>query len=324
MENNLSNSSHIRAINFQKDLNVVADLIEDSFSLHNDVDGQTFLRQMRQAAKFSTNFGLASQWSESIPMNPTGFVWDEDGQVLGNVSIIPFSQHGQKIFLIANVAVIPAHRRKGIARALTHHAINFLSGMGIRQIWLQVNQLNQGAIDLYLQLGFEEQYCRSSWHLLPDTNRVLSGELVNYPLLRRRIHKEWHFQKDWLERMYPEEIIWHFPVKLQDFSPDSFWDPERWFEILKLRHWAVSIDEAAIGFMTWQKTESFADSLWLAPDPRLDDDAAIVSMLQVLPERVGRRRPLAVDFPCGRGVEALQSTGFSFVRSLIWMKLIVN
>jgi len=325
MENNLSKGSHIRTMNVHKDLNVIADLIEESFSLHNDVDGQAFLRQMRQAAKFSNYFGVSSNLLDSIPMNPAGFVWDEGGQIIGNISIIPFIQYGQKIFLIANVAVLPEHRRKGIARALTHHAITYLSGKGVQHIWLQVNQLNQGAIDLYHQLGFEDQCCRSSWHLLPENKHVSDKKLIDRSLLtRRRNNREWQFHKEWLARVYPDKIIWHFPVRIKDFAPDSFWDPERWFEILKLRHWAVSVDDEPIGFMTWQKTESFADSLWMAPDPRLDESASIASMLQALPERVGRNRPLSVDYPCGRGVEILKSAGFSFVRSLIWMKFTGN
>ncbi|MCJ7807445.1 MAG: GNAT family N-acetyltransferase [Dehalococcoidia bacterium] len=320
MENNLAKGTHIRTLDMQSDLSVIADLIEDSFSLYNDVDGQAFLRQMRQSAKFTNIFGILPNWSESFPKTPAGFVWDEGGQIVGNVNIIPFTHHGQKIFLIANVAVRPDHRRKGIARALTRHALNFLSGKGVWQIWLQVNQLNQGAVDLYHQLEFEDQCCRSSWHLLPGNKLGSDQDLFENALLRRRDPREWQFQKLWLDKIYPDEIIWHFPVRLQDFSPDSFWEPDRWFEILKLRHWALSVDDNPIGFLTWQKTESFADSLWLAPDHRLDEIVTIVSMLQAIPERVGRNRPLAVDYPCGRGVEALQSAGFSFVRSLIWMK----
>lgn len=321
METNLARGSQIRPLKIPQDLNVVADLIEDSFSLQKDVDGQAFLKQMRQAARFSNYFGITSNWPDSIPMNPGGFVWDEDGKIIGNVSIIPFSHLGQKIFLIANVAVQPVHRRKGIARALTHHAITYLSGLGQSQIWLQVNQENQGAVGLYHQLGFEDQCCRSSWHYLSGNERNSNAESHDQATLRRRNQRDWQLQKDWLMRMYPERIIWHFPVRFQDFAPESFWDPERWFEILKLRHWVVCVEDAPIGFMTWQKTESFADTLWVAPDPNLDENNTILSMLQALPARVGNNRPLAVDVPYGRGVEALQTAGFSFVRTLIWMKL---
>ena len=218
MDSRPSNTAHIRPMAINRDLRIVADLIESSFGLQNDVDGQAFLKQMRQAARVSGFFTEAEFWSTPVPITPPGFVWDENGMILGNVSIIPFNHHGQRVNLIANVAVEPAYRRKGIARALTQHAIEYLHKQKQYTIWLQVNQNNSGALDLYRGLGFLEQCCRSTWHRAPDRKPGFVDNEPAHQVFRRRHRDEWKFQQKWLERIYPDSIIWHYPVWLEDIG----------------------------------------------------------------------------------------------------------
>jgi GNAT superfamily N-acetyltransferase len=321
MDSRPSNTAHIRPMAMNRDLRIVADLIESSFALQNDVDGQAFLKQMRQAAKVSGLFNEAEFWPAPVSITPPGFVWDEDGMILGNVSIIPFNHHGQRVNLIANVAVMPAHRRKGIARALTQHAIAYLHKQQQSDIWLQVNQNNSGALDLYRGLGFLEQCCRSTWHRASDRKPKVADFNPANPILRKRRRDEWNLQQKLLERIYPDNIIWHYPVWMADFSPQVWWNPERWGSALKLRHWTLQVGDAAAGFITWQRTDSFADTLWLAPDPNLEQGSIISGLLNSLPLQVGRSKPVAVDLPCGSCNVELTNANFSLFRSLVWMKL---
>jgi len=321
MDSRPINTAHIRPMAMNRDLKIVADLIESSFGLQNDVDGQAFLKQMRQAARVSGFFNEAEFWPAPVPMTPPGFVWDENGMILGNVSIIPFNHHSQRVNLIANVAVMPAYRRKGIARALTQHAIAYLQKQQQSNIWLQVNQNNPGALDLYRGLGFLEQCCRSTWHRAPDVKPLKVEIDPANQIFRKRRRDEWKLQQKWLERIYPDEIIWHYPVWVADFSPEVIWNPERWGQALKLSHWTLQNGDTPVGFITWQRTDSFADTLWLAPDPNLEQGVVISSLLRLLPSQVGRSKPVAVDLPCGACVEALTDANFSLFRSLVWMKL---
>lgn len=321
MDSRPINTAHIRPLAMNRDLKVVADLIESSFALQHDVDGQAFLKQMRQAARVSNLFNETEFWPVPQSMTPPGFVWDENGVILGNVSIIPFTHHGQRISLIANVAVRPEHRRKGIARALTQHAIEYLQKQQQNNIWLQVNQNNAGALDLYRGLGFLEQCCRSTWHRVPEHRHSEADVQPGTLILRRRKKAEWKFQQRWLERIYPDDIIWHYPVWMGDFSPEVMWNPERWGQALKLRHWTLQNGDTAVGFITWQRTDSFADTLWLAPDPSLEQGMVITRMLNQLPVQVGRSKPVAIDLPCGACEAELKNANFSLFRSLVWMKL---
>jgi ABC-type ATPase with predicted acetyltransferase domain len=81
-----------------------------------------------------------------------GFVWEENGQIIGNVSLIQSDLSGR--FLIANVAVLPEYRRKGIGRMLMQETIDYVQGHQGREILLQVERDNQAAIQLYNNIGF--------------------------------------------------------------------------------------------------------------------------------------------------------------------------
>lgn len=60
--------------------------------------------------------------------------------------------------------VAPTHRRQGIGTALMHHAEQWATTRGDRQIGLQVFQSNRPALSLYQHLGYQTQ---SLWLVKP-------------------------------------------------------------------------------------------------------------------------------------------------------------
>ena len=56
---------------------------------------------------------------------------------------------------LLNVATAEAHQRRGHARRLLLHMIEFASRRECRVITLEVRRSNRSAIDLYIDLGFE-------------------------------------------------------------------------------------------------------------------------------------------------------------------------
>lgn len=66
---------------------------------------------------------------------------------------------------IANIAVHPEHRRRGIARALLSAAIE--QGSGLSRITLEVRQSNTAAIALYESLGFIKDGIRPRFYTTP-------------------------------------------------------------------------------------------------------------------------------------------------------------
>lgn len=67
---------------------------------------------------------------------------------------------------VLNIATHPELRRRGHARALLHHALDFARTAGVRHVLLEVRRSNAGAIDLYRRTGFSAIGLRARYY--PD------------------------------------------------------------------------------------------------------------------------------------------------------------
>src|SRR5919199_6296737 len=65
---------------------------------------------------------LAASLAPNFPDTLLGFVYEEDGHILGNLNLTPDESRNRQ-WLISNVAVEEKHRRRGIARQLMHVAM---------------------------------------------------------------------------------------------------------------------------------------------------------------------------------------------------------
>lgn len=65
---------------------------------------------------------------------------------------------------VMNVAVVPAHRRRGVARALLEHVFEVTAVEPRRGYTLEVRVSNAGAIRLYERLGFESRGIRRAYY----------------------------------------------------------------------------------------------------------------------------------------------------------------
>ncbi len=75
----------------------------------------------------------------------------DDGQVVGYLCLWEI---GDEIH-ITNLAVDPAHRRRGVARFLLTEILADARRRGIRTVFLEVRPTNTGALSLYQGLGFQ-------------------------------------------------------------------------------------------------------------------------------------------------------------------------
>jgi GNAT superfamily N-acetyltransferase len=111
-------------------------------------------------------------YAPMFPESTTGFVWEEAGQVIGNITLNP-DQGRRDRFMMSNVAVKPDHRRRGIARELVQASIEHLRTMGIKTAVLNVRPNNPGAHELYKALGFSDVETRGDWSLPASHPRSL-------------------------------------------------------------------------------------------------------------------------------------------------------
>ncbi len=74
---------------------------------------------------------------------------------------------------VTNVAVDPAYRRKGVAKALLHELEDICRREGAAFLTLEVRASNQNAINLYRSLGFEEVGRRRHYYTHPTEDALL-------------------------------------------------------------------------------------------------------------------------------------------------------
>ncbi len=304
--------ANLRPFDARRDLLAVADLVELCFAPTLDSDGYQYIRQMRQAAR-------AGRWQPAQPADLDaplmGMVWVEEGVLVGNLSLIPQHMGSRTRYLIANVAVHPNFQRRGIARQLTQAALEDVRSRGRAETWLQVDQKNQTAVDLYTRLGFVEKMRRTSWRGLPQA----STPPTNSVRIRRRVDEDWGLQKAWLDTIYPTDVRWQLPMKTSALRPGWQGSLQRLFGDPRTLHWSALQASQLQAVLTWQSSTLEADRLWLAADPH-DPQPPVAQLLAAAGRQLRRGRKLALNYPAGLAAEALQAAGFSASRTLIWMR----
>ncbi len=147
--------SGLRPFDIGRDLRPVAELIADAFTNELDPRGLAALREMRIMSHLSGLLKLLSRGTGDLDDVFTGYVWVEDGRIVGNITVQRADKYGNR-WQIANVAVARKYRGRGIARLLMHRALDHVAAADGRWAVLQVYDHNTVARTLYAHLGFEE------------------------------------------------------------------------------------------------------------------------------------------------------------------------
>lgn len=308
----------MRPLNVLRDLPAVADLIELCFSNTLDPEGRNYIDQMRRNGRDTNFLNWAPRVIESVSLPLSGFVWEDGGRIVGNVSLIPFSKAGQKVFLIANVATHPAYRRQGIARLLTEAAMQRARTRSADAIWLHVRQDNPGAIALYQQLGFSERTRRTSWYT-SSGNATLASEHNGQVVIRSRTNRDWVQQNRWLEVNYPSGLDWYFSHKWNVLRPGLFNALYCLLAEIETVQWSAFNGEKLGAVLACQRSLGRSDHLWLATSRKPDPD--LVTQLLLHGRRaLSERYSLSLEFPAGIVDDAIRAAGFLPQRTLVWME----
>jgi ribosomal protein S18 acetylase RimI-like enzyme len=299
-----------------RDLPRVADLVETCFSGTMDAEGQRFIQQMRRAGQDNRFLHWATNAVESTSMPLSGYVWEESGCLVGNVSLIPYRYQGRKIYLIANVAVHPDQRRRGIARHLTEMALEHTWKRRAEATWLHVRDDNPGAIRLYQELGFYERARRTQWQAAPDRNLPNGNREFD---IRNRLAGHWPQQREWLQRLYPDELSWYQSIPWIRFRPGLLPALYRFFMEAETRTWAVSNSSGLVVAISWLASFGRSEHLWAAL-PEQGEVRALTALLLHVRRVLTVCDSLSMDLPGGEAADAMQAAGFTARRTLIWMR----
>ena len=94
---------------------------------------------------------------------------DENSNIVGYIGMYLSFDEGD----ITNVAVSPAHRKKGYGEALVSKAKELAKEKQLEMILLEVRVSNAPAISLYKKMGFEELGIRKNFYEHPVEDAII-------------------------------------------------------------------------------------------------------------------------------------------------------
>jgi ribosomal protein S18 acetylase RimI-like enzyme len=326
----------LRPLNVLRDLPQVADLIELCFRSTMDDEGQSYLQQMRRASRDRDFLSWAGRLMDSASMPLAGYVWEEAGRIVGNVSLVFQTYRGRRIAMIANVATDPGFRRAGIGRALTERAMEGGKQTGAQELWLQVRDDNPTAIRLYSQLGFVERARRTTYRSKPiyaspsfagtdapgasgTSPAAAPREGADISVVRRAEASHWPLREAWLERTHPAELSWYAHWNWTVLGPGLRNYLSRLLMDSALRQWSALRRGQLEASVAWIPSTRTPNSLWIAA-PQDAEAAAPRLALEAARRDLGHQGRLTVEHPAGELTEAIEGAGFEATRTLLWMR----
>ncbi len=258
-----------------------------------------------------------------------GQVWEENGQVIGNVTLQPGDQSGAR-WRVSNVAVAPEHRGRGIARALMQATLREVAQREGAWVLLQVRANNAAAHALYRGLGFQDVSHESVWRLAapPAQPPPLNPGVALAPL------RSWT-GNEWLElaRAARSSLAeWAEPINRFDFELGlerlmgealgrltTLYRVERWAV------WEGQVLMAAVETRGAPLLEHDTLRFAVRPPARGRFEAALLARgLRSLARSGGRPVIVAHDHEHAEGVAALEAAGFRVEHELITMRRAVK
>lgn len=307
---------NIRPIEIRKDLSSIADLIERCFFETMDDEGKDYVRNVRQIARGLGGFYLEHTTPESSPLPFHGYVWIEDGKIIGNLTLIVVRRLSKHTYLIANVAVEPQHRGRGIAKALTERALQHVQENDGKKVLLQVRDDNPPAQHIYLSNGFSEDFRRTTW--VWKERPAMLADPVNDLRVTSRRKEEWTQERAWLEELYPKGVSWNLPYDINRLKP-GFWT---WLNVFLMggstRSWSARVGGTLQGTAIHESGLESVDFVWLAGSPAYES-LVIPKLLQTVTRYTSSFRKLQINYPATRGESAFLAAGFRKLNTLIWM-----
>ncbi len=322
---NKKTSPAIRRLDLTRDLPGLADLIEISFQAELSLTDNSIASEFRQLAKAGPLLWLL-QAVIPIRRHLDGFVWVEDGRVIGNVSLSRESRQNA-MWTINNVAVHPDFRGRGIAQQLMKVAMANAALKSARRIWLEVQCDNEPAKALYQGLGFV--VADTVQELSRPAGAAPSQPAAAHPCFRSRRHSDAMGLYRLVRETTPPTLLSARPLDLSHFRLPLSRKVARWLEPVcgLVRRIDQVLDEAGT-IHAWLKVTGQYDgarhrmAIIVHPDCRGTLECEMVSLgLTILSAFPARQIVATVSDSHPAALEAFRRAGFVTLRRLDQMVL---
>jgi ribosomal protein S18 acetylase RimI-like enzyme len=305
----------LRPVNSRKDMEAIADLIEAVFGHEMDPLGSRMVREMRAFGRA----GFLGWLAGKLLLEPTaylkGFVWEVDGRLVGNASLVRVEGFPKR-WVLANVAVYPEYRGRGIGRSLVQASINHVQRRKGKEVILQVDATNRSAQQLYTSLEFKPLGTRTTWSRSGEIPLV---RFLDTGMARLRLESEWWEQLALAKRVHPEGILWPYPLSAVFFQPSDL--PSLLYHNAT-RHWIWREGDRLLGSLSARRSAHENDwRVILIVDETARGRIERPLISACLMAISDKRRRILLDYPTGVAEQELKELGFQPQRSLMWMKL---
>ncbi len=215
----------VRTMRLPQDIPAVIEVTHKSFqypdhpewSLQTD-EAESITEQLQSVRRFWPVIALMQRLSPSFRDQFAGFVAKEDGAPVGCVFVARQGDAGRRE--VANVAVLPEYRRRGIARLLVEAAIAYARERKSTALTLDVIAENFPAVTLYSSLGFVRYEDTLTLSHAQDTP-VSAPELPAGYTMSDTSFANWRPRYELAKRITPEEIAALAPVKEAEYRVSS-------------------------------------------------------------------------------------------------------
>ena len=319
--------SGLRPVDPSRDIGQVAALMERAFGGHLTRQGREALRELKIMSRFGPFLWLLDRISPGFHETFQGFVWVEEGRIVGNVNVGRLAPSSSR-WLISNVAVRSDYQGQGIAHHLVQAAIDLAREQGGEWVILQVHADNVPACKLYQHLGFEQITAMTELY----SERVRPVALTEGCLLRRRSYSEWRKEYELASAAASEGSRWLKPVRADHFMMELDQRLSKWLSnlIAGRREYRLAAEDGGrfIATLTvlashWRGEQSL--ELMVHPDHRGQlEEMLITKALNILGGYP--KRDVTVSHPAEHqeAIEALKLRGFIEKRTLVQMRLALN
>lgn len=316
------NNNGLRPLNILKDLPKVADLVEECFKGSLDNEGQAAIETFRRRGADRKFLSWAPKVIDSLSMPLTGFVWEEDGALIGNASLIPYYYEQRKVYLLANVATLPKYEGRGIASALTKAAVTYALEKGCDSIWLQVRSDNHRAIDLYERIGFIRKYERTTWQL-PIGHRFIPPKASSGVTLIKSMGVDWNELRELYLKGHPKELSWFNQFDVDHIKPGFIQSLGRLLRDERVIQKSAFVGGKLCGGVAL--INRFGAHELLILSMREDKTALLLpELLLSMAEKFTKHKKLTFEMQPGDQDQMIFDMGFTPKRVLLWMKYIGN
>ena len=292
----------LRPISLRTDLTPLIDLLEIVFYDSMDTSDRAIIQEMRYFSKIGGAFSAFGRLNELLIGVRQGFVWIEDGKLVGNVSIVPagWPHDLGSAWQIVNVGVHPDYQRRGIAYQLMKASMDLIQQHGGKHAILQVAYENTPAIRLYERLGFHKERAFTNWERNSIASAPLPHTYTNFQVMKSQ-RRDWHQEYILAQAARPNHrggIGWLQPVHKGAFHQSIWQQITHLFSLNSIQHLVVRPPQQTdIQAALWIEQSLAFSHTKLTLINQENEDAAYIDALLTTALRQHRNTGFIIDHP---------------------------